>query len=69
MGNNAITDKDREMARRCLACPVCKHARKKQRGLVFFFVKQIEGSICPNCRAYEKVYGRKAHEPLKPADL
>jgi hypothetical protein len=24
----------------------------------------IEGGMCPQCRAYEKVYGRKAHEPL-----
>jgi hypothetical protein len=33
------------------------------RGLAFWFVKTIEGSICPYCQAYEKVYGRKAHEP------
>ncbi len=69
MKDKAITDEDREMARRCLACPVCRHARKKQRGLAFFFVKRIEGGICPNCRAYEKVYGRKAHEPIKQADI
>jgi hypothetical protein len=25
-------------------------------------VKQIESSLCPFCRAYERVYGRKAHE-------
>lgn len=69
MEDKVITDRDREMARRCLTCPVCRHARKKQRGLAFFFVKQIEGSFCPNCRAYEKVYGRKAHEPITQADV
>lgn len=61
-----VTERDRAMARLCLQCPVCSHARKKQRGLAFFFVKRIEGSICPNCRAYERVYGRKAHEPIGP---
>lgn len=61
-----ITDKDRELAQRCLDCAVCNHARKKQRGLAFWFVKAIEGALCPYCKAYEKVYGRKAHEPFPP---
>jgi len=30
--------------------------------LLFWFVKMVEGRLCPQCRAYEKVYGRKAHE-------
>ena len=30
----------------------------------YWFVKKIEGSVCPQCKAYEKVYGRKAHEPI-----
>jgi len=59
-----ITDRDRTLAKNCLRCPVCNHARKKQRGLLFWFVKRVEGSVCPQCRAYEKVYGRKPHEPL-----
>ena len=59
-----ITEKERQMAKGCLDCPVCKHARKKQKGLAFLFVKYVEGGLCPNCKAYEKVYGRKAHEPL-----
>ena len=29
-----------------------------------WFVRHIEGSLCPYCRAYERVYGRKAHEPV-----
>jgi hypothetical protein len=59
-----ITEKDRAAAKRCLTCPVCRHARKKQRGLAFWIVKHVEGGWCPNCKAYEKVYGRKAHEPV-----
>jgi hypothetical protein len=27
-------------------------------------VKLIEGSVCPYCKAYERVHGRKAHEPI-----
>lgn len=64
MGQTAITEKDREMARKCLECPVCSYARRKQRGLVYFFVRFVEGGVCPYCKAYERVYGRKAHEPL-----
>ncbi len=59
-----ITEKDRAMARVCVNCPVCRHARKKQKGPVYMFVRTIEGGLCPFCRAYEKVHGRKAHEPF-----
>jgi hypothetical protein len=60
-----ITAKDREKAEVCLKkCPICTGARKNQKGFQFWFVKNIEGGICPNCKAYAKVYGRKAHEPL-----
>lgn len=51
------------MAKVCAACPVCRHARAKQEGAAYSFVKTIEGSFCPFCRAYERVYGKKAHEP------
>jgi len=64
MSDQSITDRDRKLAQQCMACPVCKHARKKQRGLCFWFVKRLEARICPACQAYERVYGRKAHEPL-----
>jgi hypothetical protein len=57
-----ITEKDREMAQKCVECPVCSRARHKQRGLAFWFVKSIESGLCPYCQAYERVYGRKAHE-------
>lgn len=60
----AITEKDRKRAKGCLECPVCKRARAKQKGIAFWIVKHLEGGLCPDCRAYEKVYGRKAHEPI-----
>jgi hypothetical protein len=62
MQEATITDRDRAMAQRCVECPVCNRARRKQRGLAFLFVKKIETSVCPFCQAYERVYGRKAHE-------
>lgn len=58
------TPVEKELAEKCLSCPICGHARKKQRGLAFFFVKRIESGFCPACKAYEKVYGKKAHEPV-----
>ena len=64
MSSETITEKDIKRAQQCLECSVCNRARKKQKGLAFWFVKVIEGSICPYCKAYEKVYGRKAHEPV-----
>jgi len=63
MSKEEITERDRKMAELCRVCTVCKRARKMQRGLAYWFVKKIEGSFCPMCKAYEKVYGRKAHEP------
>ena len=62
MSEIAITEKDRKMAQRCVECPVCKKARKQQRGFAYWFVKNVEDSLCPNCAAYERVYGKKAHE-------
>ncbi|MBN2582302.1 MAG: hypothetical protein JXL80_04480 [Planctomycetes bacterium] len=68
MPDPTITDKDRKRAQGCVDCPVCKRAREKQKGLAFWFVKQIEGGLCPQCKAYEKVHGRKAHEPIPPQE-
>ena len=65
--NKTLTDRDRKMAQQCLECKVCDHARRMQRGMIFLFVRLIEGGICPFCKAYEKVYGRKAHEPIPDA--
>ncbi len=58
-----ITDTDRFLAKICGSCPVCRHARRTQRGAVFEFVRTIEAGICPFCQAYERVHGRRAHEP------
>ena len=63
-GKRKITEMDRKMAKFCIKCTVCSYARKKQQGAVFWFVKKIEGKLCPFCKAYERVYGRKAHQPL-----
>ncbi len=57
-----ITPLDRSLARVCESCPVCRHASDSQKGLAYTFVKVVEVNICPFCRAYEKVHGRKAHE-------
>jgi len=55
---NALT---RALAQFSAHCPVCRHARRKQAGLAFTFVRTFE-DLCPFCRAYEKVKGRKSHE-------
>jgi len=59
-----ITEKDRKMAEKCVSCPVCRHARDKQKGVAFWFVRGIEDKLCPYCQAYARVYGKKAHEPM-----
>ena len=53
---------DRALARACELCPVCRQASSRQEGIAFTIVKNIEGSICPFCKAYERVHGKKAHE-------
>ncbi len=69
MATETITQRDRWMARHCAECLVCSRARRKQRGLAFWFVRNIEQDICPFCRAYARVYGRKPHEPIPPDAL
>ncbi len=64
MENATITDKDREMARVCLECPCGKTARQEQKGWVYECVKSFAEAVCPFGQAYEKVYGRKVHEPI-----
>ena len=68
MEAETISEKDRKLAKQCLECPLCKRARAKQKGLIFWFVKKLEGNICPACKAYENVYHRKAHEPMPGTD-
>jgi transposase-like protein len=51
-------------AKFCLDCPVCRAARKNQRGIAYAFVKLVDRKVCPACRAYEKETGQLAYEPL-----
>lgn len=57
------TPLDRVLAKVCLNCPVCRTARRQQRGAAFWLTSRVESRFCPFCRAYERVYGRKAHQP------
>lgn len=59
-----VSTLDRRLAKVCVNCPVCKRARKKPMGLAFRLVQTVESRICPFCLAYERVYGRKSHEPI-----
>jgi len=62
MTEKSVSELDRTLAAVCENCPVCRHARRSQQGMAFRFVKTVEAGICPFCRAYERVHGRKAHE-------
>lgn len=57
-----ISKLDRALASVCRNCPVCRHARRWQTGLAFLVVNRVEQHLCPFCRAYERVYGRKSHQ-------
>lgn len=63
MNSREATALDRALSRVCELCPVCLHARHYRKGIVHSFVMNIEDRICPFCQAYERVHGRKAHEP------
>ena len=52
-----VTEKDRQMAQVCEACPICSNARRAQKGIAFWFVSRVEERYCPYCQAYEKVNG------------
>ncbi len=64
----AASKLDRALAKVCLNCLVCRRARKKQSGWAFWVTSRVETRVCPFCRAYERVYRRKPHEP-SPARL
>jgi len=59
-----ISKLDRALASVCRNCPACRRARQRQSGLAFWLVNQVERRLCPFCRAYERIYGRKAHEKM-----
>lgn len=64
MKTKSITDTERWMASVCAKCLVCRRARRRQAGFAFWIVRKVEGKVCPFCRAYERVYGRKSFEPI-----
>jgi len=66
MSDPIISERTRALAQRSVNCIVCQRARRQQAGLAFWLVKTFEG-LCPFCRAYEKVYGRKSHQPVPAA--
>ncbi len=59
------TKLDLALAKVCENCPVCRTARRRQKGAAYRLVKNIEQGLCPFCQAYERVHGKKAHEPVK----
>jgi hypothetical protein len=63
MTHHSVSKLDRGLANVCRNCPACRRARQRQAGLVFWLVNKVERRLCPFCRAYERVYGRRAHEP------
>lgn len=56
--------RDKTLAKVCENCPVCRRARQKQRGIAYGLVKRVETHICPFGGPYERVTGRKPHEPV-----
>jgi len=61
MSTRKASSFDKALARVCVNCPVCRNARRRQGGAAVWLVSQVESKLCPFCRAYERVYGRKAH--------
>jgi hypothetical protein len=66
MKPSAPSRADKLLAAVCARCPVCRRARKKQRGLAYRFVEKAERAVCPFCRAFERVHGRKASSAAPP---
>lgn len=62
MNHNQPSKLEMALAGVCRSCPVCRTARRRQAGFAYWLVNRVERSLCPFCRAYERVYGRKAHE-------
>jgi hypothetical protein len=63
MKEKPLSKRDVALAKVCLNCPVCRHARKHQKGPAYWLTRHVENRLCPFCRAYERVYGRKSHQP------
>lgn len=63
-GKANVSKFDLLLAAVCRNCPVCRRARSKQKGAAFWLVQRVEKRVCPFCRAYERVYGRPAHQKV-----
>ncbi len=55
---------DRFLAAVCAWCPLCRLARRNPDGLANRLVRNAEEKACPFCRAYARVTGTAAHQPL-----
>ncbi|MCE5313920.1 MAG: hypothetical protein ABFD49_02555 [Armatimonadota bacterium] len=59
-----INEELKAKAKTCLECPICRRARKNQRGLAYLFVRLVERKGCPSCKAFEEVTGQRAFDPI-----
>ena len=69
MKPSAPSRTDKLLAAVCTRCPVCRRARQNQRGAAHRFVEKAERAVCPFCKAYERVHGRKASSPTPPVQM
>lgn len=53
----------------CVDCGICKRARVKQKGIAYFFVKYIDRKVCPDCKAFEKVFNRPAFDRVSEEEI
>jgi hypothetical protein len=61
---NEVEQNLKNKAQKCLECLLCIRARENQKGFAYWFVKYIDGKICPYCKALEKFTGQLTYEPL-----
>lgn len=66
MGFRRVTEGDRLRAERCARCATCARARTRPRSLTRWYVVHIGRFVCPNCRSYERVYGRQPWRAAPP---
>jgi hypothetical protein len=50
MNTISATEKDKKMAEHCVTCPVCSHARKKQRGIAYWVCQEYREWCLPILR-------------------
>lgn len=59
MDHPEITQWDRALARVCVWCPVCRHARSNPESWCARVVRTVEDRMCPFCRARARIEARK----------